>query len=94
MSSNVGTGKAAIPISSMQYTNTTQSSSSGVTPEQYLGYLASTVGSLANRTLSVPGYTPGGALLAGGQFPSNCTLTQTDINKTLTNPDLAQGIQN
>ncbi len=52
-SSNVGIGTAAALPSSTQYTNTTQASSSGVTPEQYLGYLASTAANLAATLGSV-----------------------------------------
>ncbi len=59
-SSNVGIGTAAMLPNSTQYTNTNQASSSGVTPEQYLGYIASTAANLAKYLGSIPGYTPGG----------------------------------
>ncbi|MCL4380750.1 hypothetical protein M1141_00560 [Candidatus Marsarchaeota archaeon] len=64
-SSNVGIGTAAMLPNSIQYTNTNQASSSGVTPKQYLGYIASTAGNLAKYLGSIPGYTPGGPPLAG-----------------------------
>jgi hypothetical protein len=47
-SSNVGIGTAATLPNSIQYTNTNQASSSGVTPEQYLGDIASTALNLFN----------------------------------------------
>ena len=63
-SSNVGIGTAATLSSPAQYTNTTQASSSGVTPEQYLGDIASTVGNLGT---SVSDWlTAQGPLLQGG----------------------------
>ena len=60
------------------------------------GYLASTFGSLISPFTAIfnPG-TPGGQPTAGGQFPYNYPITQSDINRlALTNPALAQGIQN
>ena len=44
------------------------------------GYLASTVGGLVNWALTPYGFTPGGAPLAGGQFPNNYPFTQEGIN--------------
>ena len=82
-SSNLGIGTAATLPNQAQYTNTTQPSSFGVTPEQYLGYIGSTVGGLANFLITPPGYTPGGAPSAGGQFPYNYPITQTDINRII-----------
>ena len=58
--------------------------------------IASTFGNLISPITNVynPG-TPGGPPTAGGQFPTNYPITQTDINKlALTNPALAQSIQN
>ena len=53
-------------------TNTVQASSNNAPWYTYIpGYLASTVGNLANALINPPGYTPGGAPLAGGQFLYN-----------------------
>ena len=46
----------------------------------YPGYIASTVGGLVNWALTPYGFTPGGAPLAGGQFPNNYPFTQEGIN--------------
>ena len=76
-------------------TNTSQNSSWLSAIEGYPGDIASTFGNLISPITTVfnPG-TPGGAPLAGGQFPYNYPFTQTDINRlALTNPALAQGIQ-
>jgi hypothetical protein len=43
--------------------------------------IASTIGGLANWLITPPGYTQGGAPLAGGQFPNNYPFTQAGINK-------------
>ena len=58
------------------------------------GEVASTAGNLANWFITPPGYTPGGAPLAGGQFPYN-PIMQASINKlALTDQALAQSMQN
>ena len=44
------------------------------------GGVASTVGGLVNWALTPYGFTPGGAPLAGGQFPNNYPFTQEGIN--------------
>ena len=67
-STNVGIGMAPTLLGLNQYTNTNQSSSSGVTPYQYLQYIASAAGGLANWAVTPPGYTPGGQPLAGGSY--------------------------
>ncbi|ASI13776.1 hypothetical protein Mia14_0459 [Candidatus Mancarchaeum acidiphilum] len=83
-SSNEGIRKAIMQSPLTLYTNTTQTSSSGVTPLQYLGDIVSTVGSLVRpfTTILNPG-TPGGAPLAGGSFPSNYPFKRTNINKLI-----------
>ena len=43
------------------------------------GYIASTAANLAKSLGSIPGYTPGGAPTAGGQFPYNYPYGQTSI---------------
>ena len=56
---------------------------------------SSTFENLINGIITPPGFTQGGAPLAGGQFPNNYPITNADINKlALSNPALAQGIQN
>ncbi|MCL5433443.1 MAG: hypothetical protein M1538_00485, partial [Candidatus Marsarchaeota archaeon] len=76
--------------------NTVQASSNNAPWYTYIpSDVASTIGNLVNWSVTPPGYTPGGAPLAGGQFPYNYPFTQEDINKlALTNPTLAKNIQN
>ncbi len=45
------------------------------------GYLASAAGGLVNWLITPPGFTQGGAPLAGGQFPYNYPYNQTYINE-------------
>ena len=74
-----------------QYTNTNQTSSNNqpfflLNPAFYESVpsnVASTVGGLANFLITPPGYTQGGAPSAGGQFPYNYPITQTDINRII-----------
>ncbi|MCL5106187.1 MAG: hypothetical protein M1331_02205 [Candidatus Marsarchaeota archaeon] len=47
------------------------------------GYIASTAANLAKSLGSIPGYTPGGAPTAGGQFPNNYPITQTNITNNI-----------
>lgn len=83
-SSNEGIRKVVTQPSSILYTNTTQTSSSSVTPLQYLGYLTSAAGSLVRPfTIILNPGTPGGAPLAGGSFPSNYPFKRTNINKLI-----------
>ncbi len=90
--------KTALTTNTLKANNTKSSQNASFNPHslssfELLGsdipsYIASTVGNLVNNTLSIPGYTPGGAPLAGGQFPSNYPFTQTDINNIYLNPFL------
>ena len=60
------------PQQSGTNTNTAQASSNNAPWYTYIpSDIASTVGGLVNYALSVPNFTPGGAPLAGGQFPNN-----------------------
>ena len=63
----------SIQSPSMQYTNTTQSSSSNLPwIFQIPGQAASTIGGLVNWAINPPGYTPGGApLTEGANFTSS-----------------------
>ena len=92
------------PQQSGTNTNTTQSSSWTSNPLTNIynvlapipGDVASTFGSLISpiTTMLYPGM-PGGAPLAGGQFPYNYPYSQSGINKlALTSPSVAQAIQN
>ena len=54
---------------SVPNTNTSQNSSWLSAIEGYPGDIASTAANLAKYLGSIPSYTPGGAPLAGGQFP-------------------------
>ena len=89
---NVGNIGQMYPLTTTQgtnqYTNTAQTSSNNqpfflFNPAFYEavpGYIASTTGSLVNWALTPYGFTPGGAPLAGGQFPNNYPFTQEGIN--------------
>ena len=91
-----------------QYTNTNQTSSNNqpfflLNPafyESVPGNVASTFGGLVKGAFSPEDFTPAGfthgaAPTAGGQFPYNYPITQTDINRIISgNPALWQSMQN
>ena len=88
---NVGNIGQMYPLTTTQgtnqYTNTAQTSSNNqpfflFNPAFYEavpGDIASTAANLAKSLGSIPGYTPGGAPTAGGQFPYNYPYGQTSI---------------
>ena len=76
----------APPVNSYTYHSITPSTPAS-TPNPWIqdlglipGDVASTVGGLVNWALTPYGFTPGGAQLAGGQFPNNYPFTQEGIN--------------
>ncbi|MEM3216013.1 MAG: hypothetical protein QXS17_03805, partial [Candidatus Micrarchaeaceae archaeon] len=84
------------PLSLNQYTNTNQTSSSNLPWYDYIpSAVVSTAGRVANWFASpFEQFQPGGAPLAGGQFPNNYPYTPQDIkNIAKTNPALAKAIQ-
>ena len=76
----------APPVNSYTYHSITPNTPAS-TPNPWIqdlslipGDVASTVGGLVNWALTPYGFTPGGAPLAGGQFPNNYPFTQEGIN--------------